>query len=81
MNSENHPQQPENNKFLDLSEIIDLNKYPINDLDNPITRGLINDCRERLDYDGCALIKDFIQQQSLDRMQAEADRLYEQTFW
>lgn len=81
MSSENYLQHHENTIFLDLNKIIDLKKYPINDLDNPITRGLIKDCRERLDYDGCALIKDFIQQESLDRMQAEADRLYDQTFW
>lgn len=81
MSSENHPQQHENTHFLDLSEIIDLKKYPIDDLENSITQSLINDCRERLDYDGCALIKDFINQDSLDRMQAEAERLYDKTFW
>ena len=68
-------------QFLDLNEIIDLKKYPIDDLENPITQSLINDCRERLEYDGCALIKDFVKQDSLDRMRAESDRLYDQTFW
>ena len=68
-------------QFLDLNKIIDLEKYPIDDLENPITKGLINDCRERLDYDGCALIKDLVKQESLDRMRAEAERLYDQTFW
>ena len=65
----------------DISKIIDLDKYPIDDLDNPITQKLIKDCRARLDYDGCALIKDLVKQESLDRMQAEADRLYDQTYW
>jgi len=63
--------------FFDLSDIIDLKKYPIDDLDNPITQKLIKDCRERLDYDGCALIKDLVKPESLDRMQAEAERLYD----
>jgi len=67
--------------FFDLSDIIDLKKYPIDDLDNPITQKLIKDCRERLDYDGCALIKDLVKPESLDRMQAEAERLYDQTYW
>ena len=64
-----------------ISNIIDLDKYPIDDLDNPITQKLIKDCRARLDYDGCALIKDLVKQESLDRMQAEADLLYDQTYW
>jgi len=68
-------------QFFDLSEIIDLKKYPIDDLDNPITQQLIKDSRERLDFDGCALIKDFMKPASLERMQAEAERLYDQTYW
>lgn len=68
-------------QFFDLGEIIDLEKYPINDLENPITQRLINDCRERLNHDGCSMIKDFVTQKSLDRMQVEAERLYDQTFW
>ena len=64
-----------------LEEIIDLERYPIHDLHNEKTQQVIQACRERLDYDGCALIKDFMLPQSLMRMQAEADRLYDQTFW
>ena len=42
---------------------------------------VIKDCRERLDYDGCALIKDFLKPESIKRMEAEAERLYDQTYW
>jgi len=68
-------------QFMGLEHIIDLEKYPITDLDNPITKTLIKDCRQRLDDDGCALIKDFMKPESIERMQAEAKRLYDQTFW
>ena len=64
-----------------LEEIIDLERYPIHDLQNEKIQQVIQACRDRLDYDGCALIKDFMLPQSVQRMQAEADRLYNQTFW
>nr|CAA6824002.1 MAG: Unknown protein [uncultured Thiotrichaceae bacterium] len=64
-----------------LEQMVDLARYPIHDLNHPKTRQLIDDCRERLDDDGCALLKDFMLPASLERMQAESDRLYDQTFW
>lgn len=64
-----------------IANMIDLERYPIHDLDNEITQQVVRDCRERLDDDGCALIKNLIREESLGRMQAESERLYPQTFW
>jgi len=64
-----------------LHDIIDLQRYPIYDLQDAKTQQIIQDCRERLDDDGCALIKNFLRPGSIQRMQAESDRLYDQTFW
>ena len=64
-----------------LHDIIDLQRYPIHDLQDAKTQQVIQDCRERLDDDGCALIKNFLRPESIQRMQAESDRLYDQTFW
>ena len=73
--------QPNEQAITSLAEIIDLERYPIHDLHNEKTQQVIQASRERLDYDGCALIKDFILPKSILRMQEEADRLYDQTFW
>jgi hypothetical protein len=72
-----------NNDFAaaSIEHIIDLERYPIYDLNHPDTRAVIEACQARLDYDGCALIKDFIRTESLDRMRAESERLYDQTYW
>lgn len=67
--------------FPAIEQIIDLERYPIYDLDHPATRQAIESARERLDDDGCALIKDFLRPESLARMRAESERLYSQTFW
>jgi len=73
--------QAQETPFMELDQIVDLEKYPINDLENPTIKEVIKDCRERLDFDGCALIKDFLKPESIQRMQAEAERLYDQTYW
>ena len=64
-----------------LDEIVDLKRYPIHDLEDPETKRIIQECRERLDDDGCALIKDFLLPESLERMREESERLYSQTYW
>lgn len=64
-----------------LEQIIDLKRYPIHDLENANTKRIIKESQERLDYDGCALIKDFLLPESLHRMREESERLYSQTYW
>ena len=64
-----------------ISQIIDLERYPIHQPDHPVTVKLIQRCREELDDVGCALVPNFIRQDSLDRMLDEAHRLMDQTYW
>lgn len=64
-----------------LESIIDLECYPIHDLEHPLTQQVIQECRQRLDEDGCALVKNLIRDESLERMRAESSRLYPDTYW
>ncbi len=64
-----------------LGQMVDLVRYPIHELDNPITKKLIADCRKELDRVGCALIPNFMLNESLQRMHTEAMRLMPETFW
>lgn len=64
-----------------LSQIIDLERYPIHQPEHPETKALIRRCRAELDDVGCAVISNFVTTDSLARMQAEAERLMPQTFW
>lgn len=70
-----------NDSLQNLASIVDLERYPIHDLEHKATKQAIQTCRERLDDDGCALIKNLIRDESLKRMQAESERLYPQTYW
>ena len=73
--------QNEANTLPTLEQMVDLERYPIHDLEHESTQALIADCQARLNDDGCALIKDFMRPEAIARMKAEADRLYPQTFW
>ena len=46
-----------NDSLQNLASIVDLERYPIHDLEHGATKQAIQACRERLDDDGCALIK------------------------
>ena len=64
-----------------LGHIFDLDKQPIDQLDHPDTQKLITRCRKELDAVGCAVIRNLVLPKSLTRMQAEAERLMDQTYW
>lgn len=58
-----------------LAQIVDLENYPIHDLDHPVTKALIARCREQLDDIGCSVIADFVRPEAQERMRLEAHRL------
>lgn len=58
-----------------LAQIVDLEKYPIHDLEHPITKELVTRCREQLDDIGCSVIADFVRPEAQERMRLEARRL------
>ena len=48
-----------------LKNIVDLKKYPIQDLNNPSIKEVIKKCKSDLDQFSCSTIPDFILPKSL----------------
>ena len=57
-----------------IKEIINLEKYPINEINSTKYKELINYTRNQLNEDGCCLLSDFIKPDSIKRMKEEVDR-------
>jgi len=57
-----------------IKEIINLEKYPINEINSRKYKELINYTRKQLNEDGCCLLSDFIKPDSIKRMKEEVDR-------
>lgn len=64
-----------------LDAIIDLDSYPIHRLGSPARSELLADTRAQMDAVGCCRISDFVRQEAIDDMLAEAVRLHPTTFW
>ena len=60
---------------IPLEQYIDLDRYPIHDLQSPIRQLLIDNCREELAVDGCSLISGFLRKYATDKMAEEAIQL------
>ncbi|MFC4973431.1 hypothetical protein ACFPTY_02955 [Halomonas beimenensis] len=58
-----------------LDGLIDLARYPLNDLDGEAGRALIDQCRRQLEDDGCVVLKNFVPEQALERLERETERL------
>lgn len=58
-----------------LANVVDLETYPIYDLEHPTTQALVARCRAQLDETGCSVIADFVRPESLAKMREEAKRL------
>jgi len=58
----------------DLNEIINLEKYPINDSESLKYRELTNYTRKQLNEDGCCVLPNFIKPDSIRRMKNEVDK-------
>ena len=54
-----------------LKTIVDLKKYPIQDLNSPLIKELIKKCKNDLDQFSCATIPNFILPGSLKIMNTE----------
>ena len=57
-----------------IKEIINLEKYSINETNSRKYKELINYTRKQLNEDGCCLLSDFIKPDSIRRMKEEVDR-------
>ncbi len=63
-----------------LANIVDLEKYPINDLKSPKIKNLVQKCREDLDQYSCATIPNFILPQSLNIMNQELEKQLDEVY-
>ena len=57
-----------------LKDIIDLNKYPIQDLNSPKIKSIIKKCKSDLEQDSCSTLPDFILPNSLKIMNNELEQ-------
>ena len=57
-----------------LETIVNLKKYPIQNLNSPIIKELIKNCKSELDQFGCSTIPNFILLKSLNIMNAELEK-------
>ncbi|QFU01817.1 hypothetical protein FIU83_09210 [Halomonas sp. THAF5a] len=58
-----------------LHGLIDLERYPIHDLDGARGREMIAECRRQLGHDGCVVLKGFVPDEALARLERETERL------
>ena len=63
-----------------LEKIIDLKKYPIQDLSSPIIRNLIKKCKSDLDKFSCTTIPNFILQNSIKIMNDELEKQLDEVY-
>ena len=63
-----------------LKTIVDLEKYPIHDLNSPIIKNLIKKCKEELDQYSCSTIPNFILPKSLSVMNSELEKQLDEVY-
>ena len=63
-----------------LKTIVDLEKYPIHDLNSPIIKRLIEKCKKELDQDSCSTIPNFILPKSLETMNLELEKQLDEVY-
>ncbi len=57
-----------------IKEIINLEKYPINEINSTKYKELINYTKKQLNEDGCCVLPNFIRADSIRKMKEEVDR-------
>ena len=63
-----------------LSNVVNLNKYPIADFDSPKIKRIIENCRTELERDSCSVIPNFILPNSLDVMRKELEQQLDEVY-
>ena len=63
-----------------LKTIVDLNKYPIHNLESPTIKKLIERCKKELEEDSCSTIPNFILPQSLKIMNSELENQLDEVY-
>ena len=60
--------------MVSIKEIINLEKYPINDTGSIKYRELTNYTRKQLNEDGCCVLPNFVKPDSIRKMKDEVDK-------
>ena len=63
-----------------LKTIIDLKKYPIQNLNSPITKSLVKKCKNELDQFSCSTIPNFILPKSLKIINTELEKQLDEVY-
>ena len=63
-----------------LKTIVDLDKYPIHDLNSPIIKRLIKKCKKELEENSCSTISNFILPESLKVMNLELEKQLDEVY-
>ena len=63
-----------------LKTIVDLEKYPIQDLNSPKIKEIINKCKTELDQFSCSTISNFILPKSLKTMNVELEKQVDKVY-
>lgn len=58
-----------------LEGLVDLERYPLESLDEQPGRKLIEQCRQQLSVDGCVVLKNFVPHAAIERLERETGRL------
>ncbi|SDM20962.1 hypothetical protein SAMN05661010_03660 [Modicisalibacter muralis] len=69
------------NDAASLQGLVDLERYPIFDLKGEGGQQLIDECRRQLAKDGCVVLKRFVPQAALERLERETERLSPQAHY
>ena len=69
------------NDVTALQGLVDLERYPIFDLEGEQRQQLIDECRRQLAKDGCVVLKRFVPQAALERLERETERLSPQAHY
>ena len=63
-----------------LKTIVDLENYPIHDLNSPKIKKLINRCKNELEENSCSTVSNFILPQSLEIMNSELEKQIDEVY-
>ena len=63
-----------------LDKIVDLEKYPIHDLQSPKIKKIIGKCKAELKNDSCSVIPNFILPNSLEVMRKELEQQLDEVY-
>ncbi|MFM9269623.1 hypothetical protein ACJ7V3_05075 [Halomonas elongata] len=70
-----------NAEALDLSDIVDTERYPLHRPDDPGLLETIETARAHLDREGCVVLRGFLREDRLERVREESARMAEKSFY